>query len=307
MTAEMQSLVNNPDFVVEFAMGDPMPKLIPQERGSGITMTGLYFDKQKRYLMKKAHMSNDDIRIFDTDTGQCVLVSHHPGKNPYDKLDPLNLTNSDAKYQRHTGGAEWESVCDVTARGGGLQSFKIRPKSLSRHGRQYIKRTNNETVMNIGKMGKLKTMSLRDHLFVGHGDSKDAAYVIVADMVGRTFTIRNDKEEVVAQIAKTTKAMIKTAAFGSGSESTIDIAPGVDCSTILAIVYGIGQVGAHFMKDGFNSYVKEPLIGSATDSAIEAAGMQSVAQSYTSASHDAARHAHKLERTIKFFNDNFFK
>lgn len=197
----------------------------------------------------------------------------------------------------------------MTARGGGgLQSFKIRPKTLSRHGRQYIKRTNNECIMNVGKMGKLKSMSLRDHFVVSRGEGKDVVYIIVADMMGRTFTIRTaDTDQVVAQVAKTNKALIKTAAFGSGSESTIDIAPGVDCSTILAIVYGIGQVGHHFVKDGFNSYVKEPLVGSITDSAIDAAGLQGVAQSYTSASHDATRHAKKLERTAKFFNDNFFK
>lgn len=91
MTAEMNSLVNDPDFVVEFAMGDPTPELVPQQRGSGIVMNGLYFDKPKRYLMKKAHMSKDDVRVFDTDTGKPVLVSHHPGKNPYDRLDPLGL------------------------------------------------------------------------------------------------------------------------------------------------------------------------------------------------------------------------
>lgn len=72
MTAEMNSLVNDPDFVVEFAMGDPTPDLVAQERGSGITFSGLYFDKPKRYLMKKAHMSKEDVRIFDTDTGKLV-------------------------------------------------------------------------------------------------------------------------------------------------------------------------------------------------------------------------------------------
>lgn len=195
----------------------------------------------------------------------------------------------------------------MTARGNGLQSFKIRPKSLSRHGRQYIKTNNNETKMNIGKMGKLKSMSIRPHFVVCRGESKDVVYVIVADMVGRTFTIRNDNDEVVAQVAKTTKALIKTAAFGSGSESTIDIAPGVDCSTILAIVYGLGQVGAHYVKDGFNSYVKEPIKESFTESAIDAAGLGSVAHSYTKTSNDAARHAKKLEQTANFFNNNFFK
>lgn len=139
-------------------MGDPTPDLVPQARGSGIVMKGIYFDKPKRYLMKKAHMSKEDVRIFDTDTGKVVLVSHHPGKNPYDKLDPLSLTNSDDKYTRHTMGAEWEAACDVTGRGGGMPSFKIRPKSISRHGRQYIKHKNNETIMNVGKVSSVSTM-----------------------------------------------------------------------------------------------------------------------------------------------------
>lgn len=288
-------------------MGDPTPDLVPQQRGSGIVMSGIYFDKPKRYLMKKAHMSKEDVRVFDVDTGKIVLVSHHPGKNPYDKLDPLNLTNNDSRYTYHTMGAEWESACDVSSRLGGLESFKIRPKSISRHGRQCIKRANNELIMNIGKVSKLKTMSLRDNFMVGRGESKDIEYLIVADMIGRTFTIRNDKDEVVAQIAKTTKAMIKTAAFGSGSESTIDIAPGVDVSTVLAIVYGLGQVGKHYAKDAFNSYVKDPLVGSVTDTAIESVGLEGVAQSYTQTSNDAMRHAHRLERTAQFLNSTFFK
>ncbi len=33
----------------------------------------------------------DDIRIFDT-SGELVLVSHHPGKNPYEALDPFGVT-----------------------------------------------------------------------------------------------------------------------------------------------------------------------------------------------------------------------
>lgn len=33
----------------------------------------------------------DDIRIFDTE-GELVMVSHHPGKNPYEALDPFGVT-----------------------------------------------------------------------------------------------------------------------------------------------------------------------------------------------------------------------
>ena len=43
------------------------------------------------------------VRIFDVASGQVILVSHHPGKNPYDKLDPLGLGNTDAQHAVHGG------------------------------------------------------------------------------------------------------------------------------------------------------------------------------------------------------------
>ena len=138
MTAEMQQLINDPNCVVEFAVGEPIPNLIPQSKDSGIKISGVYFDTTKRYVMKKAHLSRDDVRIFDVSTGKVILVSHHPGKNPYGELDPIGLGNTD--NQHAVQGGEWESSCDVTACHYSMPSFKIRPKSISRHGRQYIKK-----------------------------------------------------------------------------------------------------------------------------------------------------------------------
>lgn len=241
MTAELNRLANDPSFVVQFAIGDPFPELKPQKRDAGIRMGGIYFEQPKRYIVKKAHMSREDVRTFDKDTGRLVMVSHHPGKNPYDALDPLGTTNQELRY--NVAGGEWESVCDISGRGG-LPSFKIRPKSLSRHGRQYVK-LNDKIIMNVGKMGKLKTMSIRDHFMIAKEDDGPLAYKCIADMMGRSVQFYNTEEELVAQMTKTTKALLQTAVFGSGSESTIDIAPGVDCSVILAAVYAIGQVGAH--------------------------------------------------------------
>ena len=129
----------------------------------------------------------------------------------------------------------------------------------------------------------------------------------VADMMDRTFTIRNKEDEVICQVSKTTKALIQNQVFGSGSESTINIAPGCDCSTILAIVYGIGAVGNHFVADAFNNFVAEPLKESITGSIIESAGLEGVASQYTQASNSATHHAGKLHKTAKFINDNFFK
>jgi hypothetical protein len=242
MTAEMNKIANDPDFVIQFAVGDPFPELVEQDRNSGIRLHGVCFDKPKRFILKKAHMSKEDNRIFDVETGRLVMVSHHPGKSPYGGLDPLGTAPGSGRT--NVMGGEWESVCDVTGRGK-FKSFRIRPKQLSRHGRQYIKVGRDDTVMNVGKMGKLKTQSVRPHFGVGRGDETDVVYICVADMMGRTVAITNERNELVAQMSKTQKALIQNAVFGSGSESTIDIAPGVDCSTILAIVYGIGQVGNH--------------------------------------------------------------
>jgi hypothetical protein len=186
MTAEMHKLANDPNFVVQFAIGNPIPNLIAQSKDSGIRMSGVYFDTTKRYIMKHAHMSKEDVsnrtyyffqsfaivrrrfiifiilyihiflnvscsvfqvRIFDVANGTVVMVSHHPGKNPYEKLDPLGLGNGDKHHA--VAGGEWASATDVTGHHG-HQSFKIRPKALSRHGRQYIKKMH----------GKYNTFSL---------------------------------------------------------------------------------------------------------------------------------------------------
>lgn len=113
------------------------------------------------------------------------------------------------------------------------------------HGRQYVKRGNDQIVFNVAKISKLSSMSLRDGFELAQGDDGEVVYKCAADMMGRTLSITNEKEQLIAQMAKTKKALIQTAAFGSGSESTIDIAPGVDCSTILAAIFAIGQVGEH--------------------------------------------------------------
>lgn len=172
-------------------------------------------------------------------------------------MDPLGLTNQDAAHQRHTMGAEWESLTDVTGHGRGFPSFKIRPKKLSRHGRQYIRTggKNGQTVFNVGKVGKFASMSMRPNFAVGPQEDDDTVlYTIVGDMMGRTMQVTNEKDELVAVMSKTNKALIMNAALGKGSESTIDVAAGVDCSMILAMFFGLQQVG------GMSGCWKLPLV-----------------------------------------------
>jgi len=68
-------------------------------------------------------------------------------------------------------------------------------------------------------------------------------FQVTCDLFSRTFTFRNTDGDQIAVMAKTSKAMIKEAVLGNGFESTIDIAPGVDISAILASIFGIMAVG----------------------------------------------------------------
>lgn len=273
MSSEAGKLANDPTFAVEMAIGDPFPQLVPQDANddeTNIRLTGVYYPQNKRYLFKKAHFSHEDRRVFDVDTGTAILVSHHEGKNPYESIDPLG-------YNECATG-EWKSKTTVSSVSDSrYPSFKIRPKTLSRHGTQYVDLIGDaeDEVLNVAKMSKFKSKSPRPHFVVGRG--KDAGkgdkmvYKIVGDIVGRTLSIENARGEVVAVMAKTNKALLKTAVFGSGSESTVDVAPGVDCSTILAIIFAVGQVGAHWIKDAFANYVQDPVQDAAVESALGAA------------------------------------
>ena len=202
---------------------------------------------------------------------------------------------------------EWESVCDITARNG-FHSFKIRPKKFSRHGRQYIKDYNNKIVMSIGKESKFKTMSIRNNFVVYAGEQQDEiSYEITTDMMGRTFEIKTAEGQQVCVVAKTPKALIMNAALGAGSESTIDIAPGVDCSTMLAVVFGIKQAGEHFMKDAFGNFVADPLKDAAVDTAVEATGTGAIFNTYQQVSNNATHKTAALTRAGRFVYNNFFK
>ena len=203
MTSEMQQAINDPNFAVQFAVGDPIPNLIPQNPNdsSSMRLSGIYFNEPKRYILKNAHVSFHDNRIFDCDTGKVVMVSHHPGKNPYDAFDPLGITDQGAMY-----GAELKSLLTMTGYNGFPNQINIRPKTFSRHGRQYIS-YGNDTIMTVGKLSKLKTKSFRPHFGVrkgkkGDDGDKKVIYKCVADMMGRTVSILNEREELVAQMVR---------------------------------------------------------------------------------------------------------
>ncbi|KAL2644511.1 hypothetical protein R1flu_012098 [Riccia fluitans] len=261
--SEVQKL-NDPNFLVELALGPPNPSLVPQQPRTGLTLGGQYSSGPRSFVFKKAHFSFDDNRIFD-ESGELVLVTHHPGKNPYDALDPLGLANTDSVVAPL---GEWESFCDATGYRG-MPDFKVRAAHMSLHGRQYVQDPEgNVTYFNVSKMSRLKTMSLRHNLQVCKGDGKDLVYTVLLDLTGRSIQLVNEREELEAIMTKSTKTLIMNAAFGAGSELQIDVAPGVDWTAILAVLIGIKQVGKSLAGDAFGNML-DSATGAATGAAVD--------------------------------------
>ena len=46
------------------------------------------------------------------------------------------------------------------------------------------------------------------------------------------------------------------------------VAAGVDCSTILAIIFAVGQVGVHYVKDAFANFVQNPIQDAVVENAL---------------------------------------
>ena len=102
-------------------------------------------------------------------------------------------------------------------------------------------------------------------------------YTILVDLAGRTMQIVNNNDERVAMVEKSMKTLIMNAAFGAGSELIIDVAPGVDWTTILAIIIGLKQVGEHFLKDAVSNFVLSPAQNAAQNYVLDVSGLGGVA------------------------------
>ncbi len=146
----------------------------------------------------------------------------------------------------------------------------MRPKFVTRHGRQLVKTEDDVVLLNVAKVGMLKSRSLRPTFAVCRGSDRGAReWRVVVDLMGRTYAFYNGADELVALMAKTKKTLILNAVLGAGSENTIDIAPGVDCSAVLAAVFGILQCGASVLGDAFSNFVVSPLQDAAVDAGMD--------------------------------------
>eukprot|EP01063_Lacrimia_lanifica_P029471 TRINITY_DN4505_c0_g1_i1.p2 TRINITY_DN4505_c0_g1~~TRINITY_DN4505_c0_g1_i1.p2 ORF type:complete len:310 (+),score=119.91 TRINITY_DN4505_c0_g1_i1:103-1032(+) len=294
---------NDPNAVLQFAIGplDGVAQLVPQRPGALPEVHKMYSQRDHTFVVKKAQLGQkDDWRCYDAETGRMVYNSHHPGKDPYAKLDPLGLGNNSNAHATHSNplGGEWESVCDVSGHKGG---FKIRPSKMSIHGRQYCK-INDSKLFSVSKQSKLKTMSLAKSFCVrvegGPRDGEEVMFV-TSDMYARTIQFLTGDGQLIAIAQKPLKTLILNATLGVGSELQLVVAPGVDCTFILAAFLCLQQVGEHIVKDAFGNFVFDPLQDQAVD---EVTGMvpggDQAMHMYQQANHNAV-HGAKIINQIQ--------
>lgn len=296
-TSEVQQAISDPNYAIGLAVGPPFPELVPQTPGSGLVLCHRCENEPRRFIFKKAHFSREDYRIFDS-SGRVVACLWHHGKNPYSGFDPLSTSNFVQAHNNYMG--EWESAANLSGYNG-MTSLKIRPKAVSRHGRQWVYDWNGALLFNIGKESKLKHLALRSNIAVRKGEGKEILYRILPDLLGRTFQVVNPEGQLVCFAQKSAKTMILEAALGAGSEMIIDVAPGADWTAMVAIVMALRQVGAHFLKDAFKNYVFDPLKGAVVSGAIEASGMSEVAQAAGSVQDAAMEYVRKAQHIHQVF------
>lgn len=295
------SQLNDPNFVVQMAVGPPFADLVPQKPGQGLSLEGLYSETPTRLVFKGAHMSKEDFRIFNSQ-GHVVAAMWHFGKNPYEAFDPLGQSHFVQSQENYLG--EWESVCNISG-WQGMPHLRVRPKGMSAHGRQNVQDASGQrTLFNIGKESKIGSegISIRSNLAVRRGDGKDVVYRILPDLMGRTLQVVDAQSgELVCFVYKSTKALLMNAALGAGSEMIIDVAPGVDWTAMAAIVLALQQVGKHVIKDAAGNWVVDPLKDAAVGGALEATGLSGVAGSLGSKMDQGLRFARKAQDVARLF------
>lgn len=83
--SEVQQALQDPTAAVNIVVGPPVADLVAQDPNvsPGVRFAGLYEHEPRRFVFKKAHLSREDFRIFDSHPsgmGQLVCVSHHHGE-----------------------------------------------------------------------------------------------------------------------------------------------------------------------------------------------------------------------------------
>ncbi|KAL3675184.1 hypothetical protein R1sor_025132 [Riccia sorocarpa] len=181
----------------------------------------------------------DASRVFCGETGELILCFHHAGKNPYGQGDSEQAIEGKIRYATGYNG---------------MISFYVEKDLFGPVLTNFVRDLD-------GKKTYFNVTNVDDFAVVFEGDKQETTLALFTapEFVREThgMTIVNIRKEILASIKKSPRLLLKNISFGDGPEYQIDVAPGVDWTTVLAIVGGFGQQFEDLYSDNLGEAFSE--------------------------------------------------
>ncbi|KAL2607481.1 hypothetical protein R1flu_026054 [Riccia fluitans] len=234
------------EFKVEFELIPPSEELVPVElKVKALVLGDQRSTEVKSFIWKKVDRlkvgdvnEEDTSRVFCGETGKLLLCFHHAGKNPYGQ-------GSSGSEKVDVGG----TIRYATGYNG-MISFSLEKDLFSYERRNFIKDpSGNKTYFNV--------TNVDDFAVIFQGETQE---ILLGTFVAPEFVrkwhglaVVNKMREILASVKKSPHPLLRNIDFGDGPEFQIDVAPGVDWTTVLAIIGGFGHEfedqGCNLFKD----------------------------------------------------------
>ncbi|KAL2607483.1 hypothetical protein R1flu_026056 [Riccia fluitans] len=220
------------EFTVELDLIPPSEELVPVElKVKALVLGDQHSTEVKSFIWKKVDRlevgvvsEEDTSRVFCGETGKLLLCFHHAGKNPYGRgsSEPVDVGGK----SRYATGYN------------GMISFCVEKDILSGASTNFVRDSE-------GKKTYFNVTNVDEFAVVFEGEDQETtlgsfkAPEFVREYHG--MAIVNVRNEILASVKKSPLPLLKNISLGDGPEFQIDVAPGVDWTTVLAIVGGFGQ------------------------------------------------------------------
>ncbi|KAL2607480.1 hypothetical protein R1flu_026053 [Riccia fluitans] len=227
------------EFKVEFDLIPPSKELVPVELKEEALVLGNQHSREvKSFIWKKVDRlkvgdvnEEDTSRVFCGETGKLLLCFHHAGKNPYGQGSSQQV---EGRIRYATGY-------------NGMISFSVEKDVFSGASRNFVRDAE-------GQKAYFNVTNVDEFAVVFEGEMQDnslgsfSAPEFLREYHG--MAIVSVQREILASVKRCPRPLLKNISFGDGPEFQIDVAPGVDWTTVLAIVGGFGQ---EFIDQGCDS------------------------------------------------------
>ncbi|KAL3675181.1 hypothetical protein R1sor_025129 [Riccia sorocarpa] len=237
------------EFHVDFELIPTSEELEPVELEiKGLVLGDQRSSRIKSFIWKKVDNlkvgdveEEDTSRVFCGHTGKLLLCFHHAGKNPYQQGDSEQAIEGKIRYATGYNG---------------MVSFYVEKDLFSSRGRNFVRDPE-------GKKTYFTVMDVDGFAMVYEGDEQETnlgmftSPEFVRDTHG--MAIVNVRKEILASIKKSPRPLLKNISFGDGPEFQIDVAPGVDWTTVLAIAGGFGQLFVDQYSDSLGEAFSETI------------------------------------------------